>query len=153
MSTDDDKSFIGDINPSSEEIREILMSSKRIAVAGLSPKEDRPSNRVAKYLIEHGYDIIPVNPGQKEILGIKCYPSIADIPFEVDIADMFLNVSRIPDAVDQAIEKGVKVIWMQLGIYHREAGEKAVCSGAKVIMDKCIKMEHEKLLNPPSEKS
>ena len=141
----DDKSFIDDINPSPEVIREILQKSKKIAVAGLSPKEDRPSNRVAKYLIEHGYDIIPVNPGQKEILGKKCYPSITDIPFDVDIADLFLNEKRVPDAVDQALEKGIKVIWMQLGIFHKEAGEKASASGSTVIMDKCIKIEHKKL--------
>jgi len=143
--SDDDKSFIDDINPSPQKIREILQKSKKIAVVGLSPKEDRPSNRVAKYLSEHGYDIVPVNPGQKEILGKKCYPSIVDLPFDVDIADLFLNAKRIPDAVDQAIEKGIKVIWMQLGIYHQEAGEKASASGATVIMDKCIKIEHEKL--------
>jgi predicted CoA-binding protein len=143
--TDDDKSFIDDINPSPEEIRQILKKSKKIAVAGLSPREDRPSNRVARYLMEHGYEIVPVNPGQKEILGRKCYPSITEIPFEVDIADLFLNASRVPDAVDKALDKGIKIIWMQLGIYHREAGEKAVGSGAKVVMDRCIKIEHQKL--------
>lgn len=146
----DDKSFIDDINPSPEEIREILEKSKKIAVAGLSPKEERPSNSVARYLMEHGYDIVPVNPGQKEILGIKCYPSIADIPFDVDIADLFLNAKRVPDAVDQALHKGIKVIWMQLGIYHKEAGEKALKAGATVIMDRCMKREHEKINNPSS---
>jgi predicted CoA-binding protein len=148
--TGDDKSFIDDINPSPEEIAKILQNAKKIAVVGLSPKEDRPSNRVAKYLTEHGYNIVPVNPGQKEILGKKCYSSIAEIPFDVDVADLFLNASRVPDAVDQALKKGIKVIWLQLGIYHREAGEKAVSSGATVVMDRCIKMEHEKLNNPSS---
>ena len=147
---DDDKSFIDDINPSPEEIRTILQRSKKIAVVGLSPKEDRPSNRVAKYLMEHGFDIVPVNPGQKEILGKKCYSSITDIPFDIDIADLFLNASRVPDAVDQALQKGIKIIWMQLGIYHREAGEKAAKAGATVIMDRCMKIEHEKMNNPLS---
>ena len=146
--SNDDKYFIDDINPSPEEIRKILQDSKKIAVVGLSPKEDRPSNMVARYLMEHGYDIVPVNPGQKEILGQKCYRSLADIPFDVDIADLFLNASRVPDAVDQALDKGIRVIWMQLGIYHREAGEKASGSGTVVIMDKCIKVEHEKLNKP-----
>ena len=146
--SNEDKSFIEDINPSPEEIRDILRKSKKIAVVGLSPKEDRPSNRVAKYLVEHGYEIVPVNPGQEEILGKKCYRSITDIPFDVDIANLFLNASRVPDAVEQALEKGIKIIWMQLGIFHREAGEKALNSGASVIMDKCIKIEHEKLNNP-----
>ena len=150
--TSDDKSFIDDINPSPEEIEKIIQNAKKIAVVGLSPKEDRASNRVAKYLAEHGYEIVPVNPGQKEILGKICYPSIAEIPFDVDVADLFLNASRVPDAVDQAIKKGIKIIWMQLGIYHREAGEKAVSSGATVVMDRCMKMEHEKLNNPSSAK-
>lgn len=145
--SDEDKSFIDDINPSPEEIRDILQKSKKIAVVGLSPKENRPSNIVAKYLKEHGFEIIPVNPGQKEILGEKCYGSITDIPFEVDIADLFLNAKRIPDAVEQALDKGIKVIWMQLGIFNREAGEKATASGATVIMDRCIKIEHGKLDN------
>ena len=144
---DEDKSFIDDINPSPEEIRQILQNAKKIAVVGLSPKEERPSNRVAKYLLEHGCDIVPVNPGQKEIMGKKCFSSISDIPFDVDIADLFLNAKRVPDAVDQAMEKGIKVIWMQLGIYHREAGEKAVDSGATVVMDRCIKIEHGKLIH------
>ncbi len=146
----DDKSFIDDINPSPEEIREILKKVKKIAVVGLSPKEDRPSNRVAKYLMEHGYEIVPVNPGQKEILGAKCYPGISEIPFDVDVADLFLNAKRVTDAVDQALDKGIKVIWMQLGIYHREAGEKAVKAGATVVMDRCIKIEHEKIINNSS---
>lgn len=145
---DEDKSFIDGINPSPEEIRNILQKSKKIAIVGLSPKESRPSNMVARYLKEHGFEIVPVNPGQKEILGEKCYRSIADIPFDVDIADLFLNARRVPDAVEQALDKGVKVIWMQLGIYHLEAGEKASSSGATVIMDSCIKTEHEKMSNP-----
>ena len=148
--SNEDKSFIDNINPSPEEIRAILQRSKKIAVVGLSPKEDRPSNRVAKYLMEHDFDIVPVNPGQKEIFGKKCYSSITDIPFDVDIADLFLNASRVPDAVDQALDKGIQIIWMQLGIYHKEAGAKAKESGATVIMDKCIKIEHEKLNNPLS---
>lgn len=142
---EDEKHKIDKINPSLEEIDDILKNINKIAVAGLSPKEERPSNRVAKYLIEQGYEVIPVNPGQKEILGNKCYRSIADIPFDVDAADLFLRADRIPDAVDQALDKGIKVIWMQLGIFHIESGEKAVQSGASVIMNKCIKIEHERM--------
>ena len=148
--SDEDKSFIDDINPSPEEIRNILQKSKKIAVVGLSPKENRPSNMVARYLKDHGFEIVPVNPGQEEILGEKCYSSIADIPFDIDIADLFLNARRVPDAVEQALDKGIMVIWMQLGIYNREAGEKASASGATVIMDRCIKIEHGKLNNPIS---
>lgn len=142
---DDEKNFIDEINPSSEEIDNILKRIKKIAVVGLSPKDDRPSNRVAKYLIEKKYHVIPVNPGQREILGLKCYRSLEDIPFEVDLVDLFIRADRVPGIVDQALAKGVKLIWMQLGIYHREAGDKAVKAGATVVMDKCIKLEHERM--------
>ena len=129
-------------NPSPDEIREILNNTKKIAIVGLSPKEARDSNKVAKYLKDHGYEIIPVNPGQKEILGEKCYKSLEDIPFEVDMANLFLNPKRVPPVVDQAISKGIKVIWMQLGIVHNESAEKAKKAGIKVVMDKCTKIEH-----------
>jgi predicted CoA-binding protein len=142
---DADKSFIDSINPAPEKIRQILLDAKKIAVLGLSPKEERPSNMVARYLLKHGYSITPVNPGQKEILGEKCYSSIMAIPHDVDVADLFLSTERVPDAVDQAIKKGIKVIWMQLGVFHREACEKAVKAGATVVIDRCIKIEHEKL--------
>ena len=142
---DDEKSFINEFNPSSQEIENLLKRVNRIAVVGLSPKEDRPSNRVAKYLIDQGYQVIPVNPGQNEILGLKCYRSLKDIPFEVDLADLFLRADRVPGAVDQALDKKIKGIWMQLGIYLRDAGEKAKKAGSFVVMDKCIKIEHEKM--------
>ena len=103
-----------DHNPSSKEIIECLARSKRIAVVGLSPKEERDSNKVARYLMEHGYEIVPVNPGQKEILGQKCYKTLMDIPSLVDIANLFVNSQRIPPFVDQAIEKNIPFIWMQM---------------------------------------
>jgi predicted CoA-binding protein len=133
-------------DPSSDEIKKILEETKRIAIVGLSPKKERDSNKVASYLKEHGYEIIPVNPGQKEILGEKCYRSLEDIPFEVDMVDLFVRAERISPVVDQAIEKEVKVIWMQLGVVHEGAAEKAVQKGIKVVMDRCVKMEHEKLI-------
>jgi uncharacterized protein len=142
---DADKSFIDSNNATPEKIRQILENVKNIAVVGLSPKEERPSNRVAKYLMAHGYSVTPVNPGQSEILGEKCYSSIMDIPHNVDVADLFLSNERIPDAVDQAIKKGIKIIWMQLGVFHREACEKALKAGATVVVDRCIKIEHEKI--------
>ncbi len=130
--------------PPSKEVLEILNNYKRIAIVGLSPKEERDSNKVAKYLIDHGYDITPVNPGQKEILGIKCYKSLTDIPHPIDVVDLFLNPTRVPPVVDEALEIGPKVIWMQLGVVHEEAAEKARKAGIQVIMDKCLKEEHEK---------
>jgi uncharacterized protein len=141
----DDKSLTDDINPPPDKIRQILQNVKIIAVVGLSPNEERPSNRVAKYLMKQGYRIIPVNPGQKEILGEKCYSSLIDIPHDVEVVDLFLSNDRIPDVVDQAIKKGIKVIWMQLGVFHREAWERAVNAGATVVADRCMKIEHEKI--------
>jgi len=129
-------------NLPSDEIKRILKNCKKIAIVGISPKEERDSNKVAKYLIEQGYEIVPVNPGQKEILGRRCYKGFQDIPFQVDLVDLFLNPSRVPAVVDQIIEKGVNVIWMQLGVVHNESAGKARKAGIQVVMDKCIKIEH-----------
>ena len=131
-----------DYTPSSEEIEKILKTSKRIAVVGLSPKPHRDSNKVAKYLLEKGYDVIPVNPGQQQILERTCYKTIEDIPFDVDVADIFLNPTRIPPVVDQCIRIGVKTIWMQLGVVHNESASKAREAGIEVVMNRCIMVEH-----------
>ncbi len=141
----DIKCELPDHNPPSDEIEGILERSKKIAVVGLSPKAERDSNRVAKYLMKNGYEIVPVNPGQKEILGQKCYKNLEEIPYPVDMADLFLNPTRVPAVVDQAINKGIGVIWMQLGVIHNEAAQKAREAGVTVVMDKCIKQEHERL--------
>lgn len=143
---------ITDCSPTSQEIDHILKSCKRVAIVGLSPKEERDSSKVAKYLMEHGYEIIPVNPGQKEILGRECFRSLKEIPSPVDLVDLFLNPDRVPPIVEEAIEIGARVVWMQLGVVHYEAAEKARKAGIQVIMDRCIKQEHEKrtLSNPAS---
>ena len=132
-------------NPSPDEIKNILERSKKIAIVGLSPKEERDSNRVAKYLIEKGYEIVPVNPGQKEILGKDCFKTLTDIPFKVDVVDLFLNPDRVPPVVDQAIEIGAPVLWMQIGVIHNEAAQKARAAGLAVVMDRCMMREHKKL--------
>ena len=131
-------------NPS-EEIEEILRECRKIAVIGLSPKESRDSNKVARYLMEQGYEVVPVNPGQKKILGKTCYRSLRDIPFQVDTADLFLNPARVPQAVDQAIEIGVNTVWMQLGVIHNEATDKLRQAGIRVVVNKCIMTEHRKM--------
>jgi predicted CoA-binding protein len=131
---------------SDNELKDILSKTGRIAVVGLSPKEQRDSNRVARYLLAKGYDIVPVNPGQKEILGRKCYKSLIEIPEPIDIVDIFLNPSRVPPVVDQAIALGVKVVWMQLGVAEKESAEKAENEGILVVMDRCIKQEYERLM-------
>ena len=136
-------------NPSPDEIKGILERSKIIAIVGLSPKEERDSNKVAKYLTEKGYDIVPVNPGQNEILGKECFKTLTDIPFKVDVVDLFLNPKRVPPVADQAIEIGAPVLWMQEGVIHHEAAQKAREAGLTVVMDRCTKKEHENLFDDP----
>ena len=137
-------------NPPSEEIKQILKNSRKIAIVGLSPKEERDSHRVAKYLIEEGYEIVPVNPGQKEILGETCFKTLKDIPFKVDLVDLFLNPERVPPVVDQAIEIGAPVLWMQIGVIHNEAAQKAREAGLAVVMDRCMMREHKRLFGDPA---
>jgi predicted CoA-binding protein len=125
-------------------VKALLETCRKIAVIGVSPKGHRDSHRVARYLLDQGYDVVPVNPGQKEILGRSCFRTLESIPFPVDIANLFLNPSRVPPVVDQAIRIGVKAIWMQLGIVHNDAAAKARQAGLQVVMDKCIMTEHQK---------
>ncbi len=133
-------------NPSDDEIRKVLENSRVIAVVGLSPKPERASHDVAKYLKEHGYKIIPVNPGQDEILGEKCYPSLSDIPEKVDIVDIFRRPEHIPPIMDEAIKMGAKTIWLQLGIRNDDAAQKGLDAGRTVIQDKCMLQEHRRLM-------
>jgi len=123
----------------------ILAESKTIAVVGLSDKWHRPSNFAAKYLKDHGYKIIPVNPGQKEILGEKCYPSLLDIPEKVDVVDIFRKPEDVPPIVEDAIKIGAKVIWMQIGVINEEAAKRARDAGLEVVMNRCMKIEHARL--------
>lgn len=129
-------------NASSEEIKEILKTSKTIAVVGISTDEDRDSFRVAQYLQSHGYKIIPVNPKYSEVLGEKCFPDLKSIPENVDIVDIFRKHDAIPAIVDDAIEIGAKTVWMQLGLCSNSAAEKARKAGLNVVMNKCTKIEH-----------
>ena len=127
------------------DLRRILNDYKRVAMVGLSDDWSRPSNFAAKYLLDHGFEVIPVNPKYPEILGQKCYADLRDIPEPVDIVDLFQRVERIPPFVDQAIEFGAKVVWMQLGIIHQEAAHKARDAGLEVVMDRCMKIEYARL--------
>jgi predicted CoA-binding protein len=114
-------------------------------MVGLSADWYRPSNFAAKYLLDRDFDVIPVNPKYDEILGQKCYPDLASIPTPVDIVDLFQRPDRIPPFVDQAIEIGAKVVWMQLGIINEEAAQKAREAGLEVVMDRCMKIEYARL--------
>ena len=127
-------------------LRRILTDFKRIAVVGLSADRSRPSNSVARYLLENGFEVIPVNPRYEEVLGQRCYPDLAAIPTSVDIVDLFQRSERVPPFVDAAIDIGAKVVWMQLGIVHEEAAAKAREAGLEVVMDRCIKVDHARLL-------
>ena len=130
---------------SDEELRRIY-GFKNIAVVGMSPTEGKPSNYVPKYLIEKGYNVMPVNPFYDEILGNKSYPKVSDIPHQVDIVDIFRKSEDVLPVVQDAILKnGIKVIWMQLGIYNREAKEIAEKRDIGVIYDRCILKEHQRL--------
>jgi predicted CoA-binding protein len=137
-----------DSNPEDEEIKEILEKNQVIAVVGLSPKPDRDSHKVAKYLQEHGYLIVPVRPKAKEILGEQAYDRLKDIPFPVDVVDIFRNVDAIPGIVDEAIDIGAKVVWMQLGLAENQSAQKAREAGLQVVMNKCLKIEHSRYLAP-----
>lgn len=132
-------------NPLDDEIREILESSKTIAVVGLSDKPERDSYRVAEYLKGQGYTIIPVNPARTEILGEKSYADLASVPVPVDIVDIFRNIDAVPGIVEEAIRIKAKVVWMQLGLAHNASAKKAAEAGLVAVQSKCLKIEHQKL--------
>ena len=124
----------------------ILQDTRVIAVVGLSPKATRPSHQVAQYLIEKGYEVFGVNPGHDSILGLPCYPDLQAVPAKVDIVDIFRNPKDVPGVVDNAIEIGASIVWMQLGIVHEAAAAKARAAGLTVIMDRCLKIDHQHLV-------
>ncbi len=134
------------IKQNRDQIKRVLESCKTIAVVGLSPKENRPSNMVARYLMGAGYQVIPVNPGQSEILGQTCYPNISSIPVRVDMVDIFRKPEDIVLIVKEAIACNIENIWMQLGIVNQEAATLAAQHNCFVVMDECIKIVHQELL-------
>jgi len=131
-----------ELQASAAEISEILDNYRVVAVVGLSAKPDRPSYRVAQYLQEHGYRIVPVRPGCQEILGERCYAGLRDIPFPVEVVDIFRNVDAIPEIVADAIAVGAKVVWMQQGLEEPHSARQAKQAGLRVVMDRCLKIEH-----------
>ncbi len=131
---------------SASEIQRVLQF-KNIAVVGMSKKEGKPAHFVPKYLIDHGYNVIPVNPTVNEILGRKSYPAVSEIPEDVDVVDVFRRSEDVPSVIDDAIrKKGIKVIWMQSGIYNEEAEKKAKENGIEVIFNRCMMVEHRQYL-------
>ncbi|GJL80578.1 MAG: hypothetical protein DHS20C01_02120 [marine bacterium B5-7] len=126
-------------------IRRILKNNSRIAVVGLSANWYRPSYFAAKYLKDHGYRIFPVNPKYSTILDLPCYPDLHSIPEPIDVVDLFQRSERVEPFVEQAIEIGTRVIWMQLGVVNDTATKRAIESGIDVVMDRCMKIEHARL--------
>lgn len=126
-------------------IAEMLKNSKTIAVVGLSATRMRPSYGVAEYMQRAGYRIIPVNPQEAEILGEKCYARLEDVPEPIDIVDVFRRSEFVPEIVDSAIAVGAKALWLQEGVIHETAAEKARQAGLSVVMDRCILKEHARL--------
>jgi predicted CoA-binding protein len=126
-------------------LRRILSQNRVIAVVGLSADWFRPSYFAAKYMQEHGYTVIPVNPKYREILGQKCYASLRDIPVKVDIVDCFRKTEDIMPICDDAIAIGAKVLWQQLGVKNEAAAAKARAAGLDAVMDRCVKIEHGRL--------
>ena len=125
-------------------IREILEQGKTLAVVGLSSKVMRPSHGVADYMQRHGYRIIPVNPHEASVLGEKCSASLDAVPEPFDVVVIFRRSEFVPEVVEAAIRKGAKVAWMQEGVIHEQAAERARAAGLKVVMDRCILKEHAK---------
>jgi len=131
---------------SDQEIKDLIKGSKRIAIVGLSNKPERDSYRVAEYLINNGYEIIPVNPTIDEVLGVKAVASLKEIEGTVDIVDVFRKADQVMPVAEKAVEIGAKAIWFQLGVVNDEAASYASSKGLKVVMDRCIKIEHKKLI-------
>ncbi len=120
----------------------ILENYKRIAMVGLSSNPFRPSHFAAIYMLSEGYDVIPVNPREQEVLGRRCYSSLREVPGPIEIVDIFREPAAVPDIVEEAIAVGAKVIWMQLGVIDEKSAERASEAGLEVVMDRCVKIEH-----------
>ena len=134
------------------DLRRILGTCRTIAVVGLSPQWHRPSFFAAKYMLEHGYRIVPVNPTAKEILGERAYPSVSAAAealaregTRIDLVDCFRRSEEIPPIADEAIAIGARCLWLQIGVIHEAAARKAREAGLAVVMDRCVKIEHARL--------
>jgi predicted CoA-binding protein len=126
------------------DIKSMLEEGKTVAVVGLSPRPERDSHRVAKYLQGQGYRIIPVNPNAEEVLGERSYPDLASVPEPIDIVDVFRRSEAVPVIVEAAIKVGARTVWMQQGVIHEEAAARAREAGLQVVMDRCTMVEHRR---------
>jgi hypothetical protein len=133
-------------NAGDEDVRRILASAKRVAVVGISAKPERDSHRVAAYLIGQGFDVVGVNPAYQDVLGRPCYPDLLSVEGPIDIVDVFRKPEAIDAVVDEAIEAGAGCVWMQLGLARNAAADKARAAGLDVVMNKCLMVEHKRLM-------
>ncbi|MBK6638259.1 MAG: CoA-binding protein [Rhodocyclaceae bacterium] len=127
-------------------LRELLRATKTIAVVGISDKPYRDSHHVAEYLIEAGYRVFPVNPNLQSVLGLRCYPDLASIPEAIDLVDVFRRPEEVGPVVDAAVAIKAKALWLQLGVINEAEAERASEAGLTVIMDRCSKIEHARLI-------
>jgi predicted CoA-binding protein len=132
-------------NASREEVRALLRGARTVAVVGLSDKPQRDSYHVAAYLQQHGYRIIPVNPAVTEVLGEKAYARLEDVPEKIDVVDVFRRPEAVPEVVDAAIAVGARAVWLQEGVVHNAAADKARAAGLQVVQSKCMLKEHRAL--------
>ena len=132
-------------NPPDETIKAVLATPRTVAVVGCSPNPERDSHRIAKLLQDRGHKVIPVNPGHRSILGEDCYANLRDIPGAVDMVDIFRRSEDVAPIVDEAIEVGAKIVWMQLGVIDEDAAAKAQSAGLTVVMDRCPAIEYRRL--------
>jgi predicted CoA-binding protein len=135
-------------NPDDETLRALLETAQRVVVVGLSPKENRDSNQVASFLQGRGYEIVPVYPREKTILGAKVYERVRDVSGRVDVVDVFRRGEDLPGVVEDAIAAGAPAVWFQLGCVNEQAAERARSAGLQVVMDRCIEVESLRLLGP-----
>lgn len=131
--------------PDDEKLRSLLREARTIAVVGLSSDSYRASHGVAAYLQRHGYRIVPVNPNETEVLGEQAYPSLADVSEAIDIVDVFRRAEYTPEVAEEAVKCGAKLLWLQSGIVNEEARRIAEEGGLDVVMDACMKIEHQRL--------
>jgi uncharacterized protein len=129
-------------------IRQLLTDARTIAVVGASSDPSRPSHGIFAQLLAFGYRVVPVNPGETSVLGQVAYPSLADVPYDIDIVDVFRRPEHTPEVADAAVAKGAKVLWLQSGIRHEGAAERAKAAGVVVVMDACIAVLHSILHVP-----
>ena len=129
----------------SNTLRRILKENRVLAIVGLSANWHRPSHFAAKYMLEHGYRVIPVNPQYQEVLGQKCYASLLEIPEKVDLVSVFRKTADVMPVAEDAIAIGARVLWQQLGVRNEAAAAKARAAGLETVMDRCVKIEHGRL--------